>query len=207
MKRYVAYLTPEPGSQPALRRDKFLSIRIEFTVDPDIPYNGPATLVEDMVRAAREALPKVHIEYRLIEDGVEVVLPADGEPLPCEPLPDTPEPETPGVEVRNDHYLAVVFPGREYRVKTMIPGVERVPRYSRMHFAGLQYPDSPRTSALTFSARGPDRTHSGRYGGTQNVPMSAILEMTEVERDVARRYVSLRERPVDDRYDGKGPKP
>jgi hypothetical protein len=42
---------------------------------------------------------------------------------------------------------------------------------------------------LAFNARGPDRSTSGNYGGTQMLDARNIVKLEEVERDPGKRYV------------------
>lgn len=116
----------------------------------------------------------------------------DGEPLAtgrCEMAPESPTPEGNVIEWQSGGRRFQLIEGHEYKIITMIPGVERKPRYSRMHFMGQRYQGrlSPGTT-LEFSGRGPDRTHSGKYCGTAGITVRSILEVEEVERDVAARY-------------------
>ena len=103
----------------------------------------------------------------------------------------TPRREQPGEEtitIQNDAGRFEFVTGREYQIQTMIPGLERRPRYSRMGFLGHE---RGTTGALQFSARGPDRTHDHPYGGTQTVSPASILASREVETDHAKRYCAL----------------
>jgi len=132
----------------------------------------------------------------------------DGEPLAsgrCEMAPESPMPEGEVIEWTAGGRSFRLVEGREYKIVTMIPGVERKPRYSRMHFMGQQYPGRTGPgSTLQFSGRGPDRTHSGKYCGTAGVPVRSILEVEEVERNVAARYAFQRQpEPEAARRDGR----
>ena len=123
----------------------------------------------------------------------------------CEMAPESPMPEGNVIEWMAGGRRFRLVEGREYKIVTMIPGVERKPRYSRMHFMGQRYRGriGPGTT-LEFSGRGPDRTHSGKYCGTAGVPVRSILEVEEVERDVAARYAFQRQpEPEAARRDGR----
>lgn len=91
------------------------------------------------------------------------------------------------ITVRNEAGQFEFTVGKEYQIQTLITGLERKPRYSRMGFIG-SVKGSPE---LQFSARGPDRTHNHPYGGTQTVSAHTILASREVETDHAKRYCAL----------------
>jgi hypothetical protein len=74
------------------------------------------------------------------------------------------------------------WPGHEYIIRTRI-GTQKLPREWRMGYLGF-------SNGMEFSARGPDRTHGGQYGGTQVIGLEVIIYAKEVERDDAKRYVS-----------------
>jgi hypothetical protein len=72
--------------------------------------------------------------------------------------------------------------GEDYEITWQIPGVHRIPRYSRMGFIGSN------GTRLSFDARGPDRSNKAPYGGTQEIDRRWIKEVKEVERDLRLRY-------------------
>ena len=75
-----------------------------------------------------------------------------------------------------------LWPGHEYVIRTRI-GTQKYPRESRMGYMGFGY-------GTEWSARGPDGTHDGKYGGTQHLDLHHIIYAKEVARDDAKRYVS-----------------
>jgi hypothetical protein len=77
-----------------------------------------------------------------------------------------------------------IWPGHEYIIETKT-SQQRHPRRWRMGYLGYG-------NGLQFSARGPDRTHGGQYGGTQSIDLAAIISIEEVERDDAKRHVGQR---------------
>lgn len=85
------------------------------------------------------------------------------------------------VKVGDDNLII----GHEYEITTKT-SMQRYPRLWRMGFAGRGI------GGLTFSARGPDRTHSGQYGGTQTIDKRDIVNIEEVTKDEAKRYVGRR---------------
>jgi len=74
-----------------------------------------------------------------------------------------------------------LWPGHEYVIRTRW-GNQKYPRESRMGYMGFGY-------GLEFSARGPDGTHDGQYGGTQHFDLQHVIYAREVERDDSERYV------------------
>jgi hypothetical protein len=93
-----------------------------------------------------------------------------------------------GKEHKPDQTIAVadghLIPGHEYVITTKT-SLQKYPRKWRMGFLGAY------DRALQFSARGPDRTHRGQYGGTQTIPATTILSVREVEADHSKRYVGV----------------
>ncbi len=75
--------------------------------------------------------------------------------------------------------------GSDYEIIYMIPGAHRKPRVARLGYMGER--DG---GGLQFDARGPDRSTSGRYGGTQELRREHILAATAVVRDKAKRYMN-----------------
>lgn len=75
-------------------------------------------------------------------------------------------------------------PGQDYQLRHKIPGLQRKDRYSRLGFVGQEHGE------LLFSARGPDRATSGRYGGTQHFNAEWILAVKPVAADHAARYMN-----------------
>lgn len=82
-------------------------------------------------------------------------------------------------------YTLVV--GSDYEIVTRVTGVERYDRISRMGFTGQSH-----AGDLVFSARGPDRTHSNQYGGTQTIRPEHVKAVHKVESDHAKRYTARR---------------
>lgn len=73
------------------------------------------------------------------------------------------------------------WPGHEYIIRTKT-SLQRYPREWRMGYLGFG-------PGMQWSARGPDRTHGGQYGGTQTMDLADIVYAEEVERDDAKRHV------------------
>lgn len=73
------------------------------------------------------------------------------------------------------------WPGHEYIIRTKTT-MQRYPREWRMGYLGFG-------NGMEWSARGPDRTHGGQYGGTQTMDLRDIVYAEEVERDDAKRHV------------------
>jgi hypothetical protein len=85
-----------------------------------------------------------------------------------------------------------LIPGHEYVIVTKT-SLQKYPREWRMGYLGA-YGKVGRSGTyygLQFSARGPDRTHGGHYGGTQTIDVDQIISATEVERDDVKRHVGL----------------
>ncbi len=74
--------------------------------------------------------------------------------------------------------------GHEYIIWTR-NGMQTYAHSGRMQFLG---PSAPRYR-LSFNARGPDRSHKGRYGGTQTLDARNIVKLEEVDIDPKKRYV------------------
>lgn len=74
-----------------------------------------------------------------------------------------------------------LIPGHEYIILTKT-SMQKYPREWRMGYLGF-------TAGMQFSARGPDRTHQGQYGGTQTIGLQMIIYAQEVKRDDAKRHV------------------
>jgi hypothetical protein len=107
--------------------------------------------------------------------------------------PGEPEPDTCPIchkEHKPDQVFTVpgldshLIPGHEYIIHTKT-SLQKYPRKWRMGFLGAY------DRALQFSARGPDRTHSKQYGGTQTIPATTIIGVKEVEADHSKRYVGV----------------
>jgi hypothetical protein len=80
-----------------------------------------------------------------------------------------------------------LVPGRDYEVRYRIDGMHRRDRIARMGFM-----DRASNGELLFTARGPDRSTSDQYAGTQHFRPAWILAAREVETDHAKRYVERR---------------
>jgi hypothetical protein len=149
------------------------------------------TAIIELSPALEEAILNVaDLCYR---DGLDAASVGYGEPLP-ERKPDTRlpeptyEPETCPVchDKHNPSQVVRVgetslIPGHEYIVITKTT-LQKYPREWRMGYLGY-------TAGLQFSARGPDRTHSAQYGGTQTIDIGQVISVTEVERNDAKRHV------------------
>jgi len=159
------------------------------------------TAIIELSPALEEAILNVaDLCYR---DGLDAASVGYGEPLP-EMKPDTrmpepslldlplklPEPEPETCQVCHDKHDSSeivkvgetsLIPGHEYIIVTKT-SLQKYPREWRMGYLGY-------TAGLQFSARGPDRTHSAQYGGTQTIDMSVVVSVREVERDDAKRHV------------------
>jgi hypothetical protein len=107
----------------------------------------------------------------------------------CDDYPDCPAGAATCPVCHNRHNSAQVvkvgktslIPGHEYIIVTKT-SLQKYPREWRMGYLGY-------TAGLQFSARGPDRTHSAQYGGTQTIDMDQVISVTEVERDDVKRHV------------------
>lgn len=73
------------------------------------------------------------------------------------------------------------WPGHEYIIRTRV-GTQKYPREWRMGYLGFG-------AGMEWSARGPDRTHGGQYGGTQHLDLTDIVYAEEVVRDDEKRHV------------------
>ena len=73
------------------------------------------------------------------------------------------------------------WPGHEYIIRTKT-SQQKYPREWRMGYIGFGY-------GMEWSARGPDRTHGGQYGGTQHLDLQDIIYAEEVVRDDEKRHV------------------
>jgi hypothetical protein len=73
------------------------------------------------------------------------------------------------------------WPGHEYIIRTKTT-MQRYPREWRMGYLGFG-------AGMEWSARGPDRTHGGQYGGTQHLDLADIIYAEEVVRDDVKRHV------------------
>jgi hypothetical protein len=78
--------------------------------------------------------------------------------------------------------IGSLIPGHEYVVTTKT-SAQRYPREWRMGFMGAN------GYQLEFSARGPDRTHGGQYGGTQAIDRRTITGLHEVAYIARARHV------------------
>jgi hypothetical protein len=103
-------------------------------------------------------------------------------------MPDASPPVT--VRIASGQAVSLT-PDQDYQVRYRVPGVQRKDRYTRMGFAGAgrPWPGGQSGAELVFSARGPDRTHSGQYGATQTLRAEWILDVRQVANDPAKRYV------------------
>jgi hypothetical protein len=72
--------------------------------------------------------------------------------------------------------------GKDYEITWQIPGVHRKPRMSRMGFVSAD------KSRLSFDGRGPGRNTDLPYGGTGEIDRRWIINVTEVPRDLSKRY-------------------
>jgi len=79
---------------------------------------------------------------------------------------------------------AFLYPGHEYIIETKTPR-QKYPRVWRMGF--LERGQMP--NSVQFSARGPDRTHDGQYGGTVTLLIDEITHIQQVPRVEAERHV------------------
>lgn len=77
-----------------------------------------------------------------------------------------------------------MYAGHEYEITTQT----RQQRYARLWRMGFMGP-AMGDSELEFSARGPDRTHHGQYGGTVRLRKADVIAVREVERSDALRHV------------------
>lgn len=98
-------------------------------------------------------------------------------------------PVEPACPVCHDKHINVVrlgdmrlIPGHEYVITTKT-SMQRYPREWRMGFLGEYH------GGLQFSARGPDRSHSDQYGGTQTFDRKLIISAQEVDRDDSKRHI------------------
>src|ERR1700748_2407502 len=98
------------------------------------------------------------------------------EPEPCEPCRKVHVP--PEVVGANG---VKFWPGHEYIIRTKI-GTQKYPREWRIGYLGFG-------AGMEWSARGPDRTHGGQYGGTQHLDLQHIIYAEEVARDDEKRHV------------------
>jgi hypothetical protein len=128
-------------------------------------------------------------------DGLDAVSLGYGECTGMPPAPGSPplerEPETCPVCHKEHEPSQIVkvgetslIPGHEYIIVTKT-SLQTYPREWRMGYLGY-------TAGLQFSARGPDRTHRGLYGGTQTIDLSQVISATEVERDDVKRHIGIR---------------
>jgi hypothetical protein len=162
------------------------------------------TRVIELSPALEEAILNVaDLCYR---DGLDAASLGYGEPLP-ERKPDTRMPEPPlrdlPPKLTEPFYCLIchsghdsseivkvgktsLIPGHEYIIVTKT-SLQKYPREWRMGYLGY-------TAGLQFSARGPDRTHSAQYGGTQTIDMDQVISVTEVERDDVKRHVGITKR-------------
>lgn len=93
-----------------------------------------------------------------------------------------------GIQVGWKRPYDVLYPGHEY-VLTTKTSIQKFPREWRMGFIGPVGEDARR---LQFSARGPDRSHSDQYGGTQVLWATEIKSAKEVIRDDKERQIGQR---------------
>lgn len=94
--------------------------------------------------------------------------------------------DTNTVEVRiKDGTKGFLYVQHEYMVAAQ-SAVQRYPREWRVGFMGTGI------GGLQFSARGPDRSHSGKYGGTVTLDQRDIIKFKEVEHDIKLRHVGQR---------------
>lgn len=151
------------------------------------PSLGVATGVVQWTMSVLRVSEAMRIEYIRLWQGDRGTPRRVDEEAPLEQIvrPRV-KPRDDTVTIQNDAGRFVFTEGHEYQIQTMIPGLERRPRYSRMSFLG-----SGPGADLQFNARGPDRTHDGQYGGTQTVSPRSIVASVEVEHDVAKRYCFL----------------
>jgi len=148
-------------------------IRMGYHIDlPDWLVEG-STLAG--LRAMRALMEEAHMRFQ------------EDDQVPAERTRPA-EQQEPCATCRKVHKLEVVgvdgvkfWPGHEYIIRTVI-GTQKYPREWRMGFLGIGM-------GMEWSARGPDRTHGGQYGGTQNIDLSQIVYAEEVPRDDALRHV------------------
>jgi hypothetical protein len=114
---------------------------------------------------------------------------ADDEPDPeldvciiCHKMHDVKDIVNLGVGMDIDIGSLILIPGHEYIIETQTTQ-QKFPREWRMGFMGAS------GYYLQFSARGPDRTHGGQYGGTETIDRRQIVGVQEVERNDAKRHV------------------
>jgi len=74
--------------------------------------------------------------------------------------------------------------GCDYELRYRIPGVHKADRVARMGFLGRSHV----TENLIFDARGPQRSTSGQFGGTQELSHEHIISAEEVPRVLSARH-------------------
>lgn len=185
-KTYRAVVEPNEDGRAWDHEDAVTMDRMEllFTIgDRAETKFTPDALVIDLLRQA-------HLSRFMWVTSVEQIEAA--ECIGLRPAPGSPELE-PEPEVcpvcRKEHGAPEVvgangvrfWPDHEYIIRTR-HGAQKYPREWRMGYLGFG-------AGMQFSARGPDRTHGGQYGGTQNFDLQHIIYAEEVERDDAKRHV------------------
>lgn len=183
-RRYRATIKPKPTTVYDPTQVSIIQMTIDFIIGPNSRYDGPETIIEETLRDLH-LTGLMDVEYRKYEGG-------GGESYAEETAKRRQarvRPDGATVELHTDRGHWTFVEGREYALETQIPGVERKPRYHRMGFLGVR--PGPGPKYLQFSGRGPDRTHDGQYGGTQEIHERSILDALEVPHDEAARYVAL----------------
>ena len=195
MRKFHAVIEPN-GKMPA---DEFISaierMEITFTIGEHATVQDPRETVEINLRSlgvyyyvAITSLEEVSGECSGLTTAPDSphLRDAPYDPTaPCE-ICRNPHSRYPDVASRNGTYF---WPGHEYIIRTLIPPQKRV-REWRMGYLGFG-------AGMEFSARGPDRTHGGQYGGTQTLDLQHIVYAEEVVRDDKLRHTGKMMEPVE----------
>lgn len=162
----------------AVRMDR---MELTFSVGDQAQERDPSNI-------ARATLADLRLSFWMDVTSVEQIDPAECIGLRAAPELE-PQAEYCGVchkehtspEIVKVGKIALI-PGHEYVIITKT-SQQKYPREWRMGYLGYG-------AGLLFSARGPDRTHGGQYGGTQAIDMAQVVSVREVERDDAKRHIA-----------------
>jgi len=188
MKTYHVVIEPMDGYQSESEfQAQILHMEYTFTIGDRAPEKDPEVLVRGFLRDS-------HL-FRYVK--VTELREADTSCAGIETAPDSPPltaPESGLTDIcevcRKSHSdaketvrfssLLTFYPGHEYVIRTKT-SQQKYAREWRMGYIGFGM-------GMQFSARGPDRTHGGQYGGTQQIDLAMIIGAREVERDDSLRY-------------------